>query len=739
MQSAGKQIRSLQDRELPMLKAALGAPFQNALGEVVKLIREMVLWFTAAVSEGGKLYPVLVNIGAALTVAARALRNFLGFGQEKKPATTLPDTAAGQQSSIGNAIGAAVAQTPVTLGKNPKIVMSWEQLGLDAALAWMQGFTSADFSILNALQSPLRQALSVLEQMGQITNEKAGSIFRDISSQLMSSLSGGGTPGQDFYKQLTISVGKFGEEIGKLVQSQLGLARATDAVEDAEKRLKDARKAQEITSAQVNDEVRKYNKMLREGASKAMLDAQMKRINNSIDARDAARKEVVAAEEGLDVAKEQLEVFKKLADAQSALVQQLIELARMQLQVKEDAVEEEDLLPTVGDAPTDLSNALGKMHQDVDAAALRIEDRIRQMWNNFLNLPAVKWVRDEWAGLIDYVRQWWEEHSPSLKIIWDEIAQFIQDRWTTLMEWDFGEFGLSTTLAQTYETMKSQAQRNFDWWGEFLDSWAMLIEGDYEGAFNNILEATQEWGLKTWELLGVNEDDWQRWANNIAEVLNDFNIQYARFLNWLSTGEDKIRQWIDRVYNWFYDLKQWLSYEIADHIRATFDNLLASISNVINWLYDNFWRVWDWAAGWVNWVKDRLNVLRDTVQLVKDRFQSLVDWFYNKFIDAMDTVQTWINNITNALNDLMGKISGVIYLLLTMIGLGGSLGGATGGSAGGAAGGLYGGAAAEPLTKVTSGGSSINVNFGGVNINNGMDMEVFKAQVLQTVNQAVRG
>lgn len=83
MENAGKQLRSLTGRELPELSAAFGSFFQPAFLTAVKAARQFVSGLKDMISEGGRLYPVMVKIGAVASLIADGLARLAGVAQEK--------------------------------------------------------------------------------------------------------------------------------------------------------------------------------------------------------------------------------------------------------------------------------------------------------------------------------------------------------------------------------------------------------------------------------------------------------------------------------------------------------------------------------------------------------------------------------------------------------------------------------------------------------------------------------
>jgi hypothetical protein len=82
MQNAGKQFRSLIGRELPELSAAFGTFFQPAFLAAVKAARQFVSGLKDMISEGGRLYPLMIKIGAIASFVADGLARLAGVGLE---------------------------------------------------------------------------------------------------------------------------------------------------------------------------------------------------------------------------------------------------------------------------------------------------------------------------------------------------------------------------------------------------------------------------------------------------------------------------------------------------------------------------------------------------------------------------------------------------------------------------------------------------------------------------------
>jgi phage-related protein len=297
MESPTKRLRSLTGRVLPEFSAALGAPFIDAWSTVIKAVSDFVGKLTDAVSEGGALYPVMVNLGAAASLLADAFANALGWvsdfitGLQTDLFGGLADTASGlyewgMEMVVSLAEGIASAAETVLVGAMDAIgsVLSWwlgpgspprvapglTKWGTAALTEWLHGMTEADFSVLEDIQRPLQKALSAAD-------------FADISGDLIKAISAG-TADESLFQKIAAATGRFGDEVARLTKMQFELAAANRAVAESEKRVDAGRK-------KVSDLTKEYNKMLREGASPEVLKAKLAEINAAEDELKLAEKQ----------------------------------------------------------------------------------------------------------------------------------------------------------------------------------------------------------------------------------------------------------------------------------------------------------------------------------------------------------------------------------------------------------------------------------------------------------------
>ena len=284
---------------LQNIKDTLGQFLLPAFAQFLDGINEMVGAFSMAISEGGAFYPFLVNIGAGLSIVADAFHRVASVvgewlaDMQSDTVTTFGDMindmfqwGVNIVTSLANGITEAATtvldmamraiENALTFwlapGSPPKVAPKLREWGVDYMGELLGGMSEADFGALEGLQGPLKKVLE-------------GPAFAEVFKVLTEQLAGGDRTGVlDTIRKQT---GAFGGELADLAQRQFEVADATMAVEDAERQLEAARKQQLASQRQVSEETATYNRLLREGASDEVLDAQLARINAAERERDA--------------------------------------------------------------------------------------------------------------------------------------------------------------------------------------------------------------------------------------------------------------------------------------------------------------------------------------------------------------------------------------------------------------------------------------------------------------------
>lgn len=643
METAGKQFRSLTGREIPMLQAALGEPFLKAWATIIKAVREFVSALTVAFKEGGRLYPILVKLGAIASIVGDAFSrmlkpitamlnpvkdleagfSFLSSGMEQgvgeagnvviNTVSNIVETLSGAAESafqwglnimISFADGLVKGVSTVLTwamniisnalawflgpGSAPRVAPDLGKWGISAVDEWLQGFTKGDFSILKGIQKPLKGALDYLKSIGDISEKEAGKTFADISKAMIEALASGGEIDASVIEQIRDATGEFGDAIADLTEKQLDLAAAEEEVAAAENDIADARDREEKAGLKVSKMTQEYNDLLRAGADPATLALKKKEIDAAAAARDEASLQREEAEEDLDIAKDKLDITKSQLDLQKQLVDQLIALAKAQTEAAA-AVEPDAPDPAAGagggagEMPA-LPGGGGMPEFDPDSIGDALGDAIDN---------AKERILAKWNELLQPLRDKWDEWITTLTALWDRFLVFwgdIKNRLKPVTDW----------LATAWDDVKEAATIAAEW-----------IEEEWE------------------ELLGVLEEWWDEHGESVEFVWEYIKEKAGIVFDWLKEkGGDvieDIKQFWDRHKGKLGEI--WSG--IWETIKELFSNALEFIGN-----YFDFWAAvfkGDFETAWQE-LKDSFFLIWESIKLVlTTAFDTIVEaaklWF----------------------------------------------------------------------------------------------------------------
>jgi hypothetical protein len=443
------------------IKTSIGAVFQPALNTVIGSLANFASAIANLVSEGGALEPMLINIGAALSLLADIFGSAIDWITEwiSNFQGTLFDgmsTTAEGMLEYGIEIVAALAEGIVEAastvlvaamnvigsvltfwlgpGSPPRVAPGLTDWGVAAMTSWLEGFTEADFSILKAVQGPLQQVLSGVD-------------FAAVSQQLTEALATGG-PDESFFNIIAQSAGEFGTEIAELARLQHGLAGATAEVEASERKLEEARNAQKAAQADVGKLTREYNQLLREGASKDVLDAKMAELQAAEERVGVTAQQAQEAEAENQAAQEQQATLQEQLALQKQLVDQLLLVAKAQqegTQTTETGTERAtksarglagamreltgampsaadfDIGSRIGDAIDDAKDRLKAKFGELFAPLLEawgnIQDKLDEVggtFDTFKDIVSDAWeeIQERVSPILEDIRVWLEETLP---------------------------------------------------------------------------------------------------------------------------------------------------------------------------------------------------------------------------------------------------------------------------------------------------------------------------------------
>jgi len=514
MESAGKQMRSLSGREIPTLKNAIGAPFQGAFLNVAKAAREVVKSFTAAISEGGALYPTMVKLGAIADIITEALAslatkgtnaviNFLAslqttFGDSVQSAFEwgyelvvnfaqgIIDAAASVLVQAINYLGSVLAGW-LAPGSPPRVAPDIIKWGIGAMTEYLKGFTSADFGILKSIQSPLKSAFDLMVSTGQKTRLEASEVFLGLSEDIAKALSGD-SAGDGLFNRIAKQAGQFGNEIADLVRGEVELAGATNEVADAQERLNEALEDQKGAEQSVRNLTNEYNAMLRGGASDELLKNQLAQINAAEEQAVLAREQKTAAEADLAEKQDTLAIMQEQVKLQGEMVKQLLDLAKMAIVPGTTAGTGGAGVGAGGEPPTgagfeiDTDAIKDKMREAVEAAKQaflqkweEVKATVKQQFQEAFG-PAIQEVSAAWQNFIGIAKQFYDEKlAPVFENIKVWVSETLPAAWTTF----------TTNLTAVWTFLKALFTPVLvEVWGAINDIWELLT-----------LSATPAWEL----------------------------------------------------------------------------------------------------------------------------------------------------------------------------------------------------------------------------------------------------
>jgi len=464
-ETAGAQMAMLQ-ANFQNIKDTLGQFLLPAFTSFLQGVNALTGAFSAAISEGGAFYPLLVNLGAVLALVGDGFRDLAD-----RAAHWLGNLDADWTARMGGMAASAIqwgadlvtnfavgildaANTVLTWAMNqignilswwlapgspPKVAPDLDKWGIAAFESFLKGMTEADFGVLESVQGPLKKALE-------------GPAFADVSKALSGALAGGDRAGA--LNILAKSSEQFGDDIAELARREFALADATDAVAVAEQKLADAQERAVRTNQRVSAETAKYNQMLREGASEQALQAQLARINAAEEEANVARKEVGAAETGVDAAKEQVDALKEQVEWQQRFLQQLfgIQDALTEQERRGSGAGKGAVIPGLpeGALRPAAGGIGGAIAQAIEDAKGRIKTSLGGIWQTIKEEFSDKWdaaiakLGGTWTEFKDTVGEAWDtlkEKYPFLQNVEDwlvdnipVVKQMIVEAWDPLTE-----------------------------------------------------------------------------------------------------------------------------------------------------------------------------------------------------------------------------------------------------------------------------------------------------------------
>lgn len=455
------------------LRDSIGTALLPALNALITPVNAILDRFSAAISEGGALSDVMTNLGAVASVVGDSLGemaavgaesgiNFVAslnerFGEAARNAlewginivASLADGIIQGAASVLNAamtwIGNLLAGW-LAPGSPPAIVPNIDLWGAETMNEYLQGFSQADFDILEGLQGQIQNVFNVLTQAGVLSGEQAAKAFAEFSEDIAKSLAETGEVGEDIFARLVELAGPFGQEIADLTKAQVQLAKAIENVKKAQDALNKANEAVEAAESDVSRLTREYNELLKAGASDEILKAKLAEINAAESGLDVARKERNEAQKALKEAEKRADPLEEQVKLQERLVKQLLDIAKAQEKARKEAEKAAAAgvggaaaggraargaggaaaaLPALGAALPTLARGLPAGFEEAKTGIIAslgdLFAPLKERWETSM-LPTIQGIADKWTWFTGIVKTFYDE---KIKPVIDTIISLI--------------------------------------------------------------------------------------------------------------------------------------------------------------------------------------------------------------------------------------------------------------------------------------------------------------------------
>jgi hypothetical protein len=663
------------------IRAQIGSAFLPAWTTMTNAVANAVGFFSDAIREGGILFPVLSNLGAAASIAAdgfeQAVFSIINFVDDTQTAINTglaetTDNALNWGVNIATSFaqglidGAASALTVamnfisgmlsgwLAPGSPPRVAPDLPEWGLNAMAMFLDGFTQADFGILEGIQAPLSKVLGDIE-------------FAEVSQEIARAISAGEVD-EGLFDTIAASAGEFGTEIADLARLQFELVTATDAltaaemaqadatneVADAQDRLNESTEAVEDSQAEVARLTEEYNELLRDGADPSILNAQLDLINAAEMQRDAAIEQNRTAAASLETAEMVKETRDEEAEAAQTAAQAEVDAAEERLKNQQDLVNQLISLSEKArtEAVTEDPEAVTPLAGAVAAAGIVTPEAI---------MPDIGIAEafDFTGGLEESIEKAKATMLEKFGGIFDPVKEIIE-----------AKFGPESAIGQKWGEITEKLKKVWD--DELVPFWEDTLEPAIETVQTAFSNMQTFWETSTIpELAGEAFGIFLRTVTDLADrIIPFFADQLKKISEWYLENKEPIDTIMTALVN------SW------DLVSSTFVVVWDTIEPILGFMVDEILNLGtivlslvtgDWQTAW------------DTAeQIVDDLWQALTESFTN-FIAGIQGIlegdvwqgfiDVWQGNWDNALlivttigEDLLTAVSGIIDSISTWLG-----------------------------------------------------------------------
>lgn len=321
-------------------------------------------------------------------------------------------------------------------GSPPRIASDIDKWGMETIAEWLRGFGQADFSALSSFQAKLGNALQTLVGAGDLKAPEAAELLTSLSvgmAKALDEFKRTGAEPVELFERIRKAGGMLGDELAELARRQFTLAKASQALRDAQKKLAGAEETRGKAQGALTQLIGEYTKMQREGADAATLAAKRAQIEVAKDQVRASEASVKAAEQEAEAAEAQLDPERERLSLQEMLVDQLTKLVQLQTKATEALAVPSALgaMPKVGAIkapklakmeplviPTELTapdtspviKATSAARRAIEHELLILKGKLKKLFYEEIN-PAIWSVRLAWYRLTRDFEKFWNDPS----------------------------------------------------------------------------------------------------------------------------------------------------------------------------------------------------------------------------------------------------------------------------------------------------------------------------------------
>lgn len=469
-------------------------------------------------------------------------------------------------------------------GSPPRIAPLIDEWGAAAMEQYLQGFTEADFGILEGIQGSLQ---TVLDLVG---NSDA---FTDLSIQISQAIATG-SGFEQLLEDLTKAGKGFGKQLAELARRHLGVADAVRAVEQAEQRLEDSRKAVSEQAGEVERLRAEYAKMKQAGASPELLRAKDKEIDAAQAALHTTEEAALQAEKDIAAAESRREEAEKQVTLQERLLGQLTKMEQFEQNLAQAAL---NVASAIGSAMAAGGGAGGWQPPSIDFEELKkkikgklkdIFKPLKQFWEEEVKGP---------DGLLAQIQASWEE----LKQSFDPLIKAVEDVWdpengimANLLGGVTPEI-LTPMLDSLYTATKDWATNQ---WNEAWEPVKYFFNpqggpGTLVEWLNNTSASLTTWLNETAASIGT----WatEQWTAAWEPIKHFFSLEGGEgtLVGWLNNTATAIGTWLSETWQSLYDAGASIVQGLIDGINSKLTEMVQSIRDIgqnILSAWNEFWK-----------------------------------------------------------------------------------------------------------------------------------------------------